>query len=596
MKDNKVKKTKNFANFLFLLKFFIKYGKSFFIFITITCLFTPLITVLDIYVTKYVIEQLDLKSPFLTIVIGVLIILGSMLIINIISNIIEVYLGEKLIVIIRSNINKELFNKINKTDIKHFDDKDFYENYAWSIDQLVNKSHEAARFLWGVISAIVGIGSLIALIATMDWIIIIIAIISVVIGTFLSSKSTKLYYKKNEESATFRRDQNYINRLFYLKNYQFYLKTSNVNDILREKYDNDRDKIVNVANKYRMKLNLICDLEFLINYLFLALVIFYLCFKMTNSSIEAITVSSFVALIAAFSSLKNQLLSFFKLIPNYQNIAFYGKKIKQFFDSKSCIENSDNNINLENVPFKIDIDDVSFSYTDKMVLNNINMHIKPKEKIAIVGENGVGKSTLVNLILRLYDPNDGVIKVNDVNLKDVSINSYRNNIGMAFQQSLSFSISLRDNMKFYNQSITDEEIMNIFKLFGFDKVLKKGNYSLDSYLTKEFDSNGMELSFGEMQLLSICRTYTKKFPLIILDEPSASLDPYTEKNIMDIILNNTNDSTIVLISHRLSNVRYFDRIFLISEGKILESGTHDELMKNNGVYADMFNKQAENYK
>ena len=126
--------------------------------------------------------------------------------------------------------------------------------------------------------------------------------------------------------------------------------------------------------------------------------------------------------------------------------------------------------------------------------------------------------------------------------------------------------------------------------------MKKGEFTLNSYLTKEFHKDGLELSVGELQLLSICRLFTKEFGLLILDEPSASLDPIVEYNLNNLILNEIKNTTMILISHRLSNVKKCDKIFFISNGEVLECGTHDELMKKNGKYCEMFNKQAENYR
>lgn len=579
-------------NFIYLLSFFLKYGKTFFIFIIFTCLFTPLFTVLDIYLLKYSLASAN--NPLYKIIIGVSLILGLMLLINFINNMVEIYLGEKLIVKIRSNINKEIFDKIKLTDFKYFDDSLFYDNYSWTVNQLVNQSHAAAKFIWNIISSLVTIVSLVILMISMDWIIILFSIISVSIATILSSKSTKLYYSKNNESIVYNRGHGYINRLFYLKDYASSIKTTDVTKILNEKFDEDTDSLIGIANKYRVKLTILGMLEFLNNYIFMGCTIIYLCYKIQNN--QDIEISDFATLIVSATTLKNQMTNFLKLVPNFQNISLYGNRIYDFFSTISDIENSNNKKQINELPFSIEIKDLKFKYKDIYVLNKINMRIKSGDKVAIVGENGVGKTTITNLLLRLYDPEEGMIYINNVPLVSLNLVNYRNNIGVAFQKSVSFSLTIRENMKFYNDKITDDEINEIFKLVGFDKVMKKGEFTLNSYLTKEFHKDGLELSVGELQLLSICRLFTKEFGLLILDEPSASLDPIVEYNLNNLILNEIKNTTMILISHRLSNVKKCDKIFFISNGEVLECGTHDELMIKNGKYCEMFNKQAENYR
>ena len=182
----------------------------------------------------------------------------------------------KLIVKIRSNINKEIFDKISVTDFKYFDDNLFYDNYSWTVNQLVNQSHAAARFIWNIISSLVTIISLVILMISMDWIVILFSIMSVIIATILSSKITKLHYNKNNESILYNRGHGYINRLYYLKDYASVIKTTEASEILNKKFDENTDELVNVANKYKVKLTILGILEFLNTYIFMGCTIIYL--------------------------------------------------------------------------------------------------------------------------------------------------------------------------------------------------------------------------------------------------------------------------------------------------------------------------------
>jgi ATP-binding cassette subfamily B protein len=227
-------------------------------------------------------------------------------------------------------------------------------------------------------------------------------------------------------------------------------------------------------------------------------------------------------------------------------------------------------------------------------LKNINLKINSGEKIAVVGENGAGKSTLVKLLLRLYDVTDGDILINNISIKEYDIKSLRKRIGVAFQNPNVYALSFAENIELYNK--TDEnKLTEILEALGLNDILKKNNADFSVEVTKEFDENGIMLSGGEVQKIGLARLMTGNFGLLLLDEPSSALDPLAEYEMNKIILSHSNLSTTVMVAHRLSTIRDADRIILIEEGNIKEIGTHDELMKMNGRYCEMFTKQAENY-
>ena len=217
-----------------------------------------------------------------------------------------------------------------------------------------------------------------------------------------------------------------------------------------------------------------------------------------------------------------------------------------------------------------------------------------KNKIAIVGENGVGKTTLTKLLLRLYDVEKGEIRLNGTSLPDYDLSSVRNRIGIASQTPLVYAIPLSENMQLYNDK-SPEQLTEILKELQLTSILENPNVSLSTELTKEFDKDGIVLSQGETQKLGLSRLLYGDFGLLILDEPSSSLDPIAEYELTKMIFNQSNKATTIMIAHRLSTIRDADEIFLVDNGVIKEHGTHDELMAKKGKYYDMFTKQAENY-
>lgn len=240
---------------------------------------------------------------------------------------------------------------------------------------------------------------------------------------------------------------------------------------------------------------------------------------------------------------------------------------------------------------------VSFKYpnTDVFILNDISFKIKKGEKIGLVGKNGSGKSTIIKLLLGLYKPNSGTILLNGENISNYDLKSYRALISEMLQDYVNYSFSLRENiiMSDIEKQATDDEIIRACKMSDSYDFVKTWPNGLDSYLTKSFDIDGVELSGGQWQKLALARFFYKKAALFIMDEPSASLDIESEAVVFDNVLNFLPNSTILLVSHRLSNIKMMDRILVLDAGVITEQGTHNELLQNNKLYSKLYNLQLD---
>ncbi|MBQ8177474.1 MAG: ABC transporter ATP-binding protein, partial [Oscillospiraceae bacterium] len=299
-----------------------------------------------------------------------------------------------------------------------------------------------------------------------------------------------------------------------------------------------------------------------------------------------------VASTALASSLNDAASSVMQMLQCIAN----GEKVAEFFEAESEIEpERDNAVCAPDGNYEIEFKNVSFGYEDTAPLfRNFNLHIKPGQRVAIVGENGAGKTMLTKLLLRLYDVSSGELLINGKNIKDYDVHKLRLNIGTVFQDIRVPAMSLRDNLTVYND-VSDERLCEILDKVGLTEVFKRANENPDTMVSREFTQDGISLSGGEAQKLMLARLFTKPFGLLILDEPSSALDPLSEVELMQNILDVSNTATTVMIAHRLSTVRDFDQIFHIENGQIIESGTHDELMLRKGKYYEMFVKQGENY-
>ena len=247
----------------------------------------------------------------------------------------------------------------------------------------------------------------------------------------------------------------------------------------------------------------------------------------------------------------------------------------------------------------IEFDGVGFRYpgTNRDVLSDVNFRIRPGEHVAIVGENGSGKTTLVKLLCRLYDPTVGTVRIDGIDVRDLRIADLRDHLAVVFQDYAKFHLSARDNIWVGNIALSPDSpaIAEAARRTGADEVIRALPNGYDTMLGRQFE-NGVELSVGQWQKLALARAFLRQTPFIVLDEPTAALDPRAEAAVFDQFHALAKDRTAIFISHRLSTVRHADRILVMVNGQIAESGDHEELVERAGVYASLFETQARHYR
>ena len=249
----------------------------------------------------------------------------------------------------------------------------------------------------------------------------------------------------------------------------------------------------------------------------------------------------------------------------------------EILEKKEIDFNFEGNIKFENVSFHY-FDD------DKLILKDFNFEIKKGQSVAFIGSTGSGKSTIVNLICKFYDPTSGDIYLDGINYKNIDKTCLYNNLGYVLQQPQLFSISIKENIKFGNENATDEEIMDICNLLGIDEFISKLPDGIDTVIGE----TGYNISSGQKQLISFARALIKNPKLLILDEATSSIDTETEKIIQNKMKDILEGKTSIIVAHRLSTIRNCDKIVLIENGNILEQGTHLELLDKKGIYYKMY--------
>lgn len=298
--------------------------------------------------------------------------------------------------------------------------------------------------------------------------------------------------------------------------------------------------------------------------------------------------------LAVFLSYANQYAKPFNeisgVITELQNALACAGRVFELIEEQPQIPDKKDAVKLENASGNISMEDVSFSYNPKRpFIRDFNLKVKPGQRVAIVGPTGCGKTTLINLLMRFYDVNSGSIKVEGIDIRDITRKSLRKNYGMVLQDTWLKSGTIRENIVMGKPDASDEEIIAAAKASHAHSFIKRLPKGYDTVIGEE----GEMLSQGQKQLLSITRVMLCLPPILILDEATSSIDTRTEIKIQEAFARLMQGRTSIIVAHRLSTIREADVILVMKDGKIIEKGTHDELLSKNGFYANLYNSQFE---
>jgi ATP-binding cassette subfamily B protein len=314
----------------------------------------------------------------------------------------------------------------------------------------------------------------------------------------------------------------------------------------------------------------------------------------------AYDIGEFTFLTASIQQASSNLQQVFSTASGIADQALFLTDLIAFFDMKPTVDSNPNGLPTpERIERGFEFRNVSFAYpgTDRTVLKNFNLTLSPGERIALIGENGQGKTTVVKLITRLYDPTEGQILLDGIDLREYSLEDLHRHIGVIFQDFMRFEMTARENIAVgrIDQPHQQSDIELAAHKSLADTVVSKLAGGYDQMLGRRFEG-GVELSGGEWQKIALARAYLRDAQLLILDEPTAALDARSELEVFERFAELTEGKMALLISHRFSTVRMADRIVVLSGGRLLEEGNHQELMARNGLYASMFEMQAASYR
>ena len=493
---------------------------------------------------------------------------------------------------LRSNekLHAMLFDQAANVELACYEDPEFYDKYTLAATEAEDRLGSAVNS-FGLVILPVSMAYVIYEMFLIDPFLIVFAVFPL-LGTFVFDKAVnQLEYKQTLENNVNERKKGYVNRIFYLAQYAKELRLSNAAKILNRQYGEGYEGSMSVYKKYGGRIFMPAFLNGIFSHSFVFYGVFlYGAYRVIVS--QTIAVSEFVILFGAMRYVTFHIEFFSEgLMELYKN-ALYTNNLRSFLEYKPDIPEDQPGEEVRHFDCALELRGVGFAYkgSESEQLRNVSMKVRRGEKIAVVGHNGAGKSTLIKLLMRLYDPASGEILLDGKNIKSYNLQDYRGLFSAAFQDQRVFSMSVADNV-----SEDMEKAVYALKQSGVWDRVQKMPHKENSVLTREFDPEGVVLSGGETQKVSIARAFARDFDIGIFDEPSSALDPIAEYKLFESMMEAFKDKTVIFISHRLSSARLADRIYLFENGAVLEEGTHDELIRKNGAYAEMFAMQAEKY-
>ena len=482
------------------------------------------------------------------------------------------------------SLRTQISKKINALPLRYFDKHsygDILSRVTNDVDTINMTLQQSLCTLIGALTLF--IGSIIMMFYT-NWILALTGIISSLIGFvfmfIILAKSQKYFNARQVELGNL---NGHIEEIYSSHNV---VKAYNGNAEASTKFDELNQRVYECNRKSQFLSGLMSPIMNFIGNFGYVLVCIVGAILVMNNQITFGVIIAFMLYIRLFTGPLSQIA---QGMTNLQTTAAASERVFEFLEEPEMDkqENIVKTLKRTNAKGNIIFDHIEFSYDDdKTVIKDFSCNVKSGEKVAIVGPTGAGKTTMVNLLMKFYDITDGDIKIDGISIKDLSRENIHDLFVMVLQDTWLFNGTIRDNIKYNNTNISDEQIMQACKVVGIDKFVN----SLPNGLSFEITDNE-SISAGQKQLITIARGMLKDAPFLILDEATSNVDTRTEELVQNAMDKLTEGKTSFIIAHRLSTIRNADMILVMNEGNIVEQGTHEELIAKNGFYADLYNSQ-----
>lgn len=481
-------------------------------------------------------------------------------------------------------LREKISIKINKLPLKYFDKNKVGDVLSRVTNDVDTVSQSLNNSLASFVSALtLFIGTIIMMFVT-NTLMAITAIVSSLFGFIFMfivlSKSQKYFTERQQELGNLNANiEEIYSNVSVVKSY-------NAKEETRDEFNKINEKLFNATRKSGFLSGLMPPMMMFIGNFGYVCVCIVGALLVINNKISFGVIIAFISYVRLFTSPLSQIA---QTMSSFQQTAAASERVFELLDEEEMEEEKTKKVLLpENVLGKLEFKDVCFTYdgNSDATIKDFSAQIKPGQKVALVGPTGSGKTTMVNLLMKFYDINSGDIKIDDISIKDLKRENVHDLFTMVLQDTWLFDGTIKENIIYNRENVSLDDVKKACKIVGMDHFIKTLPEGYDSYLNDE-----ASVSAGQRQLLTIARALIKETPFLILDEATSNVDTRTEELIskaMDIL---TKGKTSFIIAHRLSTIKNADLIIVMKDGKILEKGNHDELLKQNGFYAELYNSQ-----
>lgn len=584
-----------FKSFMFLLKLIWRFNKKYIFYAALFQIVTALVPLTGVVMPKYIIDELTglQRVEYLAVYVGALVL------INLVGSILLAYLEGAMFTSkseVFSSFECMMAEKLMTCDFESLEDPGFLDIKEKAHRILYAEGQGFGAVLdhaFNIAGKVFIFAGLVGVLSTLNIWMVLVFVALVLLNSAVESRVQKRYVSWDIEKAPIERRSAYLLNIIenfeYGKEERIYgLKNFLISRVAKHLGESDAfyKRQTRELNKSQYFTAVTSFFRDAISYI-------YLISKVIAGSIQIGSFTMYVGAVSQFSTAMNDMMS---SIVNIRRFGLYYDELNKYINMPQTMREGERTVDNETGEYTIKFENVSFRYPGSEIyaLRNVNITITPSEKLSIVGENGAGKTTFVKLLLRLYDPTEGRILLNGTDIRGFDYDEYQNLMAAVFQDFRLFSFTLKENVCF-DKECDDEVVIDCLRRSGFGNKLDQLPKGIYTNVYKNFEEDGFEPSGGEGQKIALARALFKDTPVVILDEPTAALDPRAEYEMYQNFNKMSEGKTTIFISHRLSSSRFCDKIAVFAGGEIKEYGSHDELYSKDGMYHELFDMQAKFY-
>ncbi len=552
------------------------------------------------FLLKVVVDRMDAGAPMERLVAVVLTVCGIHLVVWFVQQWFWSVYFEVTYTRVSAIITRMLIRQMSAVELSRYEDPTYYEKYIKAMNEA---SYRSFRVLWsleGLFGQVFSLSANSILLFTIDPWLVLFALVPFGVG-FLKNVRNKVAFQENDEMQKVEWKRSYIQRTFYLNDYAKEMRLTG----MAEKHLDDHMETVEdfkrIKHKYGGRLAAL-DYTTRISHEVITILGAGLYAVYATLVRGSMGVGDCLVVLNSIGSVSGYLQNLVANLASFHEHALYTENLRSFVEYVPKIGENPEGLVAEAAPLVTSHVGYRYDGAERDALTDVSVEIRPGETIALVGQNGSGKSTFVKLLLHLYEPTEGQITLGGQPMNDYNLTSWRDHFNVVFQDYRIFALTVAENVLM--RPLSDDpaaraadyaRVEAALRASGAWERVEKMPQGMDTMLTREFDDKGVVLSGGEAQKVALARVFAGDAPVVILDEPTSALDPVAEYTVFENMARECRDRTLIFISHRLSSAVSADRVYLFDGGRVVESGTHRELMERGGHYADMFHKQAESY-